>query len=125
LFCFVLFAFLAPAFSIDWCFVTSCDKVVPHDTYAPSHQDCWNVFLLVSDKHMYILSSGQKSQEKYFDQPQICYDLPKQIRGIHWSKVYIVELFSICKIKSLTYNIKHNRHCVWLTTFFGLLYKAF
>ncbi len=40
-------------------------------------------------------------------------------------KAYIVELFSICKIKSLAYNIKHNRHCVWLITFFGLLYKLF
>jgi hypothetical protein len=86
LFCFVLFAFLAPALSIDCCFVTSCDKVVPHDTYAPSHQDCWIFFLLVSEKHMYILSSRQKPKEKYFDQPQTCYDRPKQIWGIHWSK---------------------------------------
>jgi hypothetical protein len=54
LFCFVLFAFLAPAFSIDWCFLTSCDKVVPHDTYAPSFQDCWNVFLLET----YVYTSG-------------------------------------------------------------------
>jgi hypothetical protein len=86
LFCFVLFAFLAPALSIDWCFVTLCDKVVPHGTYAPSHQACWNVFLLVSEKHMYILSSGQKPKEKCFDQSQTCYDRPKQIWGIHWSK---------------------------------------
>jgi hypothetical protein len=35
---------------------------------------------------MYILSSGQKPKEKYFDPPQTCYDQPKQIWGIHWSK---------------------------------------
>jgi hypothetical protein len=56
LFCFVLFAFLAPALSIDCCFVTLCDKVVPHDTYAPSHQDCWNVFFInLWETYVYII----------------------------------------------------------------------
>jgi hypothetical protein len=40
-------------------------------------------FFLVSEKHMYILSSGQKPKEKYFDQTQTCSDRPKQIWGIH------------------------------------------
>ncbi len=35
---------------------------------------------------MYILSSGQKPKEKYFDDSQTCYDQPKQIWGIHGSK---------------------------------------
>jgi hypothetical protein len=42
------------------------DKVVPRDTYPPSHQDCWNVFLLVSEKHMYILSAQQKPKETFW-----------------------------------------------------------
>jgi hypothetical protein len=63
LFC---FPFLAPALFIDWCFVTSRDKVVSRYTYRPSHRDCWIYFLLLSEKHMYILSAWQKPKETFW-----------------------------------------------------------